>query len=180
LYKGQSVSLEANSSVSTSPKKPEIRTARESDITELARLIAGIAAYHEAADPRARFDWDEIRDAPNWLKAVLNRDHHAVWVADHGEGLGGYLWVHLRRDRQGYLPRLKGYVNHAFLDEAWRGQGLIKPMLELAYEWFRDRGVTVVTLTVLHRNWIGSSAWYKLGYEDWVHEQRIELKPRPK
>jgi hypothetical protein len=51
-------------------------------------------------------------------------------------------------------------------------------MLELAYDWFRDKGVTVVTLTVLHRNWLGSSAWYKLGYEDWHHERRIELKPR--
>jgi GNAT superfamily N-acetyltransferase len=167
--------------VSTSTKGPEIRAARESDIPELSRLVAGIAAYHEAADSRARFDWDEIRDAPNWLKTVLSRDHHAIWVADHGEGrLAGYLWVHLRRDRQGYLPRLRGYVNQAFLDQAWRGQGLIKPMLELAYEWFRGKGVTVVTLTVLHRNWIGSSAWYKLGYEDWIHERRIELKPSPK
>lgn len=158
----------------------EIRPARESDILELARLVAGIAAYHEAADPRARFDWDEIRDAPNWLKVVLSRDHHAIWVADHSEGrLVGYLWVHLRRDRQ-YLPRVKGHVNHAFLDEGWRGKGLMKPMLELAYEWLRGKGVTVVTLTVLHRNWIGSSAWYKHGYEDWIHERRIELEPGDK
>ena len=134
----------------------EIRPARDSDIPEIARLVAGIAAYHEALDARARFNWDGIRDAPNWLKTVLNRDHHAIWVADHGNGrLVGYLWVHLRRDRQGYLPRLKGYVNHAFLDEGWRGKGLMKPMLELAYEWFRDKNVTVATLTVLHRNWLG-------------------------
>jgi GNAT superfamily N-acetyltransferase len=157
----------------------EIRPARESDIPELARLVAAIAAYHEAADPRARFDWDEIRNAPNWLKVVLSRDHHAVWVADRGNGcLAGYLWVHLRRDRQGYLPRLRGYVNQAYLDEAWRGKGIMKPMLELAYDWFRNKDVTVVTLTVLHRNWLGSSAWYKLGYDDWQHERRIELKPR--
>jgi hypothetical protein len=62
----------------------EIRPARESDIPELARLVAAIAAYHEVADPRARFDWDEIRNGPNWLKLVLSRDHHAVWVADRG------------------------------------------------------------------------------------------------
>jgi len=157
----------------------EIRPAGERDIPELARLVAAIAAYHEAADSRARFDWDEIRNAPNWLKVVLSRDHHAVWVADRGTGgLAGYLWVHLRLDRQGYLPRLRGYVNQAYLDEAWRGKGIMKPMLELAYDWFRDKGVTVVTLTVLHRNWLGSSAWYKLGYDDWHHERRIELKPR--
>lgn len=101
-----------------------LRRAVESDIPELARLVAGIAAYHEGLDPRARFDWDEIRDAPNWLKTVLNRDHHAIWVADHGAGrLVGYLWVHLRRDHHGYLPRVKGFVNHAFLDEAWARQG---------------------------------------------------------
>jgi GNAT superfamily N-acetyltransferase len=154
----------------------DIRPARESDIAELARLVAGIAAYHEAADPRARFDWDEIRDAPNWLKVVLTRDHHAIWVADRGEGhLVGYLWVHLKRDTHGYLPRVRGFVNHAYLDEAWRGRGLIKPMLEQAFDWFRVKGIMVVTLTVLHRNWLGSSAWYKLGFEDFIHERRIEL-----
>ncbi len=157
----------------------ETRPARESDIAELARLVAAIAAYHESIDPRARFDWEEIRQAPQWLRTVLARDHHAIWVADAGEGrLVGYLWVRLNRDHQGYLPRLRGYVNHAYLDENWRGRGLMKPMLEAAHGWFLSKGVTVVTLTVLHRNWLGSAAWYKLGYEDWQHERRIELKPR--
>jgi ribosomal protein S18 acetylase RimI-like enzyme len=156
----------------------KIRPARESDIGELSRLVAAIADYHESIDPRARFDHDEIRDAPNWLKLVLNRDHHAIWVADCGDGaLAGYLWVHLRRERQGYLPRLQGYIKHAYLDEAWRGRGILRPMLDLAFEWFRARNVTVITLTVLHRNWLGSAAWYKHGFEDWTHERRIELKP---
>jgi GNAT superfamily N-acetyltransferase len=159
----------------------EIRPARESDIPELARLVAGIAAYHEALDERARFDWDEIRDAPRWLKLVVSRDHHAIWVADHGGArLVGYLWVHLRRGHQGYLPSVTGYISHAFLEEAWRRKKLMRPMLELAYEWFRARGVTVVTLNVLHRNWIGSSAWYRLGFEDWSEERRIEIEPRAK
>src|SRR5258708_12003288 len=117
----------------------EIRPARESDIPELARLVAAIAAYHEAADPRARFDWDEIRNAPNWLKVVLSRDHHAVWVADRGSaGLAGYLWVHLRRDRQGYLPRLPGYVNHAYLHTAWPRNAIMKPTLRLPHHSFSD------------------------------------------
>jgi L-amino acid N-acyltransferase YncA len=158
---------------------PEIRRARLEDISEIARLIAAIAAYHEAIDERARFDWDEIRQAPAWLNTVLARDHHSVWVADAGGGhLAGYLWARLHRDRQGYLPRVRGYVNQAFLEENWRGRGIMKLMLEGAYEWFLSKGVTVVTLTVLYRNWIGSSAWYKLGFEDWQHERRIELKPR--
>ncbi|HKV53818.1 MAG TPA: GNAT family N-acetyltransferase [Candidatus Binataceae bacterium] len=157
----------------------EIRPARDADIAELARLVAGIAAYHESIDPRARFDWDEIRDAPNWLKLVLTRDHHAVWVADRGDGhLAGYLWVHLRRDHHGYLPRVKGFVNHAFIDEAWRGKGLMKPMMDYAFDWFRSKQITVVTLTVLDRNWLGSTAWYKRGFEDFIHERRIEIGPK--
>ncbi len=157
----------------------EIRRARESDIPELARLIAAIGAYHEAVDDRARVDWEEIRDAPNWLKLVLNRDHHAIWVADHGDGrLVGYLWVRLHRQRQGYLPKVVGYISHAFMEEAWRGRGLIQPMLEQAYDWFRSKGITVVTLGVLHRNWIGSAAWYKLGFEAWHEERRLVLKSR--
>lgn len=159
----------------------ELRPARADDIPELARLVAAIASYHESIDARARFDWSEIRAAPTWLKTILNRDHHAIWVADHGGGrLVGYLWVHLRRDRQGYLPRVRGYISHAYLDEAWRGKGLMRPMLEIASEWFLSKDVEVVTLTVLHRNWLGSAAWYKAGYEDWTHERRIELKARAK
>jgi GNAT superfamily N-acetyltransferase len=159
----------------------EMRPAREEDVAEIARLVAAIAAYHESLDARARFDWDEIRLAPAWLKTVIARDHHAVWVADAGDGhLVGYLWVRLLRDHQGYLPRVRGYINHAYLEENWRGKGLMKPMLEAAYQWFLSKGATVVTLLVLHRNRLGSSAWYKLGYEDWTHERRLELKPPAK
>jgi hypothetical protein len=56
----------------------------------------------------------------------------------------------------------------------------MKPMLEAAHEWLLSKGVTVVTLLVLFRNWLGSSAWYKLRYEDWTHERRLELKLRAK
>ncbi len=92
----------------------EVRPAREEDVAEIARLVAVIAAYHESLDARARFDWEEIRQAPAWLKTVLARDHHAVWVADAGGGhLVGYLWVRLLRDHQGYLSRLRCYINHA-------------------------------------------------------------------
>jgi hypothetical protein len=46
----------------------ETRPAREEDVAEIARLVAAIAAYHESLDARARFDWEEIRRAPAWLK----------------------------------------------------------------------------------------------------------------
>ncbi|MFZ0887947.1 MAG: GNAT family N-acetyltransferase [Candidatus Binataceae bacterium] len=163
----------------TADDKLEIRAARESDIPELARLIAAIGAYHEAIDDRVRVDWDEVRDAPNWLRLILNRDHHAIWVADRGQGrLVGYLWMRLHRQRQGYRPKVVGYISNAFIEEAWRGAGLMKQMLERGFDWFRSKDITVVTLSVLHRNWIGSSAWYKLGFEDWNEERRIVLKPR--
>src|SRR3984957_13874632 len=67
-----------------------------------------------------------------------------------------------------------------FMDEAFRGRGLMKPMLEAAYEWFRDAGITVVTLSVLHRNWVGATAWHRLGFSDWREERRMDLKPRQK
>jgi hypothetical protein len=56
----------------------------------------------------------------------------------------------------------------------------MKPMLDAAYEWFRDAAITVVTLSVLHRNWVGARAWHRLGFSDWREERRMDLKPRPK
>jgi GNAT superfamily N-acetyltransferase len=159
----------------------EIRFARESDIPELARLVAALAAYEEALDSRARFDWDSIRAAPEWLRAVLARDHHAVWVADHGNGrLVGHLWARLRRRHEGEVPPVIGYISQAFVEENWRGRHLIRPMLEQAYDWLRAKGVTVITLSVLHRNWLGATAWHRLGFSDWREERRMDLKPLPK
>jgi len=160
---------------------PEIRRAELADIPELARLVAAIAAYHESIDERARYDWDSIRNAPEWLKIVLARDHHAVWVADMGDGnLVGYLWVHLRRQRPGVLPRLAGYIDQAFIEAAWRGKGVMRPMLANAMAWFRQKNISVITLGVLHRNWIGSAAWHKFGFEDYNEERMLILKPPEK
>ncbi len=162
----------------------QIRRATESDIPELSRLVAALAAWEEAIDSRARFDWDGIRDAPNWLRLVLNREHHAVWVASSDETndghLVGHLWIRLKRNSDGAIPQSIGYISQAFMEENFRGKGLMKPMLEEAYEWFRNSGITVVTLSVLHRNWIGATAWHRLGFSDWREERRMDLKPRPK
>ena len=81
---------------------------------------------------------------------------------------------------QGNLPKVRGYISQAYLDEDSRGKRLMRPMLEMAYEWFRAKDIEVVTLMVFDRNWLGSTAWYKHGFEDWTHERRIELKPRVK
>ncbi len=158
----------------------QIRRATEVDIPELARLVAALAAWEESLDPRAQFDWDGIRDAPNWLKLVLNREHHAVWVAISGGRTIGHLWVRLNRQNDRGISQSIGYISQAFLEENFRGRGLMKPMLEQAYEWFRDAGITIVTLSVLHRNWLGATAWHRLGFSDWREERRMELKPRPK
>jgi len=56
----------------------------------------------------------------------------------------------------------------------------MKPMLEQAYEWFRNSGVTVVTLSVLHRNWLGATAWHRLGFSNWREVLGMEPKPHPK
>ncbi len=112
-------------------------------------------------------------------KLVLNRAHHAVWVADAGDAhLVGHLWIRLKHQDDGALPRSIGYISQAFMDEAFRGRGLMKPMLEAAYEWFRDAGITTITLSVLHRNWVGATAWHRLGFTDWREERRMDLKPR--
>lgn len=158
----------------------QIRRATESDIPELSRLVAALAAWEEAHDPRARFDWDEIRNAPNWLKLVLNREHHAIWVVSFNARIVGHLWIRLRRQRDGAIPQSIGYISQAFIEEGLRGRGLMKPMLDEAYQWFRDCGITVVTLSVLHRNWLGATAWRRLGFSDWREELRMDLKPRPK
>ena len=158
----------------------QFRRATESDIPELSRLVAALAAWEEALDPRARFDWDEIRDAPNWLKLVLNREHHAIWVATSDARIVGHLWIRLKRNSDGAIPQSIGYISQAFMEESFRGKGLMKPMLGEAYEWFRDAGITVVTLSVLHRNWVGATAWRRLGFSDWREELRMDLKPRPK
>jgi GNAT superfamily N-acetyltransferase len=159
---------------------PEIRRAVDADVPELARLVQGIAAYHESVDERVRYDWDIIRNSAEWLAVVLKRDHHAVWVADSGDGkLVGYLWIHLRRYRDARIPAVWGYIAHAFLEETWRGQRLMGQMLDEAREWFREKGMTHISLGVIHRNWIGSSAWYKFGFEDYNHERLLILKNKP-
>jgi GNAT superfamily N-acetyltransferase len=158
---------------------PEIRPARAADIPELARLVAALAAYEEALDERARFDWDSIRDAPNWMRAVLGRNHHAVWVADAGDGhLAGHLWVRLQRRHEGQRPAEIGYISQAFLEESFRGRGLMKPMLADAFDWFRAKGIATISLSVLHRNWLGAEAWHRLGFSAWREERMMVLKPR--
>ena len=159
----------------------QIRRATEADIPELSRLVAALAAWEQSLDPRVHFDWDGIRDAPNWLQArAQSRASRGLGRGPLTTRLVGHLWIRLKHQADGALPQSIGYISQAFMDETFRGRGLMKPMLEAAYEWFRDAGITVVTLSVLHRNWVGATAWHRLGFSDWREERRMDLKPRPK
>jgi hypothetical protein len=53
-------------------------------------------------------------------------------------------------------------------------------IIEILCEWFGDLGIMVVTLSMLHRNWVGATPGQSAGFSDWREERRMDLKPRPK
>jgi ribosomal protein S18 acetylase RimI-like enzyme len=105
-------------------------------------------------------------------RAVLDANN-ALFVLDDGREQSpilGFLWVVICQN--GWTQERYGYINNIFVVPEKRGQGLAGELLRQSDDWFRERGVKRVRLTVTQSNANAAALYEASGY----HVQRLEMQ----
>ena len=129
-----------------------IRAAQATDFPAITRLVAQLG--YPAAET----------EITSRLAPILAHPDYAVWVAEVAGrvvGLTG-VFIHLALEYDGYYGRLLGLV----VDEACRGQGIGKRLLDQAERWLRERGVNKLTLTSGKQRAEAHKFYRRLGYAE--------------
>ena len=93
--------------------------------------------------------------------------------SQRGELLCGFVWIVLCHNN--WTGEHYGYINNLYVEPARRGCGLSDEMLLYAENWFRERGVTRLRLTVTATNVAACKLYERMGYATQRFEMEKEL-----
>lgn len=96
----------------------------------------------------------------------------ALVVAEAGDKVVGFIRgvVRLAPDHLG--GGKIGFVDHTFVDESMRGQGVGRAMFETLQSWFQSKGVQQLELQVLCGNRPAIEAWQAMGFQPELLQMR--------
>ena len=154
-----------------------IRRATEADAAALGRLGGMLMRSHHTFDPD-RFmapGNNPEKGYERFLRTQLHEDEAAVFVADKGGAVIGYVFAALEPLSWKELRDACGFIHDIVVDGAGRRGGVATALMEAAMGWMRSRGAPRVVLGTAERNPAAHRLFEKLGFRRTMIEMTREL-----
>jgi len=154
-----------------------IRAATEADVPALGRLGASLLRLHYSFD-RQRFiaPRDNVEEGYGWFLGGQLRDEEAVvLVADRGGAVAGYVYAGLEPHSWKELRDAAGFIHDIIVDDAARGAGVGRALIEAASAWLKAHGAPRVILWTAERNHAARRLFEQAGFRRTMIEMTREL-----
>jgi aminoglycoside 6'-N-acetyltransferase I len=110
-------------------------------------------------------DQDEAELARE-TRPMLARDDYAVFAADDGDHLAGFLEVGHRDVAESCTTSPVGYVEAVWVEPGYRRRGIARALFEAAKQWSRDRGYRELGSDADLENTASHAVHGKLGFKE--------------
>jgi ribosomal protein S18 acetylase RimI-like enzyme len=154
-----------------------IRRAIRGDLPALGKLGASLLLMHHAldpdrfmappADPEAGYAW--------FLGTQLKEAHVAVFVAERGGAVVGYVYTALEPQSWKELRDEAGFIHDVVVAEEARRAGVASALIEKACEWLRSIGAPRVVLWTAEKNDGAQRLFARSGFRRTMIEMTREL-----
>ena len=154
-----------------------IRKAVIADLPALGRLGALLLSTHYEFD-RQRFiaAGDDAEEGYAWfLGTQLRRPDVAVFVAERGGEVLGYVYAAVEPHSWKELRDEAGFIHDIVVDERGRRAGMASALMGHAIEWLRERGMPRVVLGTADKNHAAQRLFSALGFRRTMIEMTREL-----
>ena len=154
-----------------------VRPATAADLEALGRLGALLMRTHYAFD-RLRFlpPGDDPEQGYAWFLETQLRERDAIVLVDEHDGrITGYVYAGLEPLSWKELRGPAGFIHDIVVDEAARGTGVARRLLEAATSWLRDRGAPRVVLWTAAQNARAQAIFAAAGFRQTMMEMTLEL-----
>lgn len=154
-----------------------VRAATARDLDQIARLWAALVEYHRRMDA----DLPEAADGgpQRYARRLAERladPSTCVLVAAQGKQVVGYvLGFVVDLTAEMFVQGASGFLADIFVDEAYRGRGLGRSLVNELTEWFKERGVSYFEWHVAAHNHEGIAFWRAIGGRDVMLRMRADL-----
>ena len=158
------------------PSDVVIRPATRSDLAAIGRMGVALMRAHCDLD-RDRF----MAPRPGaeagygrFLGTRLDAEDSVVLVAERGGEVIGYAYAALEPIDWMALRDAAGFLHDVFVDEAARGGGVAKGLVEACVEWLHAHGAPRVLLWTAARNAPARRLFDRLGFRQTMIEMTRE------
>jgi len=153
--------------------KITIRSAKLEDLPILLDFEQKLIQAERPMDPTLK---QKEKISYYSIEEYIKSDHTEVIVAEiEGEIVGsGYGQIRDRKDF--FIQKQLGYIGFMYVKEEHRGKGVSQAVINYLYNWFSDKGLEEIRLTVYDTNPRAIRAYEKVGFEKHVIEMRVNLK----
>lgn len=140
-----------------------IRRAETGDRDAITALWLQLLEEQSELEERFRASGDAAErwenDFPEWIRDETRR----VFVAEHEEGLAGFISAHRWTPAPIYAISEEVYIDELFVRPEQRRQGFGKRLVEAVEAWAANVGAERLRLGVLAANEGGNAFWERLG-----------------
>lgn len=154
-----------------------IRRATDADAPALGRLGALLLRAHHEFD-RQRFMAPGRHPESGYgsfLVSQLGDEDVAVFVADRGGDVIGYVYAGLEPRSWKELREACGFIHDVAVLEAGRRTGIATALIDAAVQWLKGRGAPRVVLWTAERNQAAHRLFDRLGFRRTMVEMTREL-----
>ena len=155
------------------------RPATASDQEPLGRFGGALMRQHHAADPR-RFIQVAHPDTGygRFLVSQLSNPDSLVLVAENSGTVVGYVFADVEPTNWMELRGPCGIVHDIYVDEAARGLGAGRELMNAAIAWIRSKGHSQVVLLTKTKNERAQHLFGTLGFRPTMIEMTLDQDTR--
>lgn len=153
----------------------QIRRATARDVREILPVWGELAGFHAHLDPAFTPSVHWPREYGAYLRTLMTRDDALAVIATDDAGIIGYAIGRITALPSFFEHRFRGYIHDVYVREAYRRRGVGRRMVEEILDWLRDRGVTMVELTVAANN-DATAFWERLGFRTYMFQMKADLR----
>ncbi len=155
-----------------------IRRLEDEDVDGISVLWQKFARMREDMTGRQILNEDAADYFFGYATGLLQRADTLTLVAEDDEdGLVGYLIAAKQRKPPIYHHTRVAYLSDAYVDEAARGQGILRRFIEKLDAWCLAEGITAVDVMLFRENELAQDIYERMGFEQYRVVMRKEIGP---
>jgi len=153
----------------------DVRLAKKSDILAISRLYERFFEYNAKQQPQY---YKKTEESGKYPKSVIESKSADLFVADNCHTIIGF--IHISEDKTppfgAFVPHKYAVIIDLIVEEAYRGQGIGKMLLDAAKQWSKDRGLDYIELMVLQENEQGITFYHSQNFKIVSHTMRLNIE----
>jgi GNAT superfamily N-acetyltransferase len=155
-----------------------IRPATIKDGDAIERLWRHLVEYHVHLDNN--LPGEARNGARRYARRLVERlddtQTHTLVAEENGQVVGFALGAIVDLIPDVFDQEPSGFLADIYVDEAYRGQGIGRALVEAMTDWFRKQGVRYFEWNVAARNPDARAFWQAVGGQDVMVRMRAPLK----